>query len=339
VAPTSPVAVGTEAFSGWWRIDPVSGQALGMSAEGRGQAMTEFLITVGWAFALGFMFEYLLCQMMSAGEGMVACSCDPSSGRQQLAVADLFVTPVHAAGGDCAWKALFAGLLGGLLGAGLGLGNLGSGGGGKGPAKPSAKSPSDTQPGLGKDPAANPYGDTLPGDPFGGTLPAGAGGPGGTPSAGSPGGKPFDISKFPPAVQKEMLAYEKWKQTEGFPAKADAFNEWITAIRESMKARKPLDPYYNDPMPPGPWPWGPKGATPPPQGPTPSGGTPQTGPGGTQIIRGPGGTEIIPTNQLPSPGGTPPANCPGVGCPPSPIQKTQTGLGGALNALGQKIGG
>ena len=69
------------------------------------------------------MFEYLLCQMMSAGEGPIAANCGSSSGSQQLAVASLFVTPVHAAGGDCAESALFAGLLGGLLGAALGYGN------------------------------------------------------------------------------------------------------------------------------------------------------------------------------------------------------------------------
>ena len=150
--------------------------------------------------------------------------------------------------------------------------------------------------------------------------------PGGAPSPGSGGwGSPWTSPSSRRPLQKEILAYEKWKQTEGFPAKADAFHEWMTALRESMKARKPLDPYYNDPMPPGPWPWGPKGA-PPPSGASPGGGAPQTGPGGTrdhpdQPVAG-------------APGGPPPAgNCPGTGCPPTAIQKTQAGLGGVMNAL------
>ena len=44
---------------------------------------------------------------------------------------------------------------------------------------------------------------------------------------------------------------------------------------------------------------------------------------------GPHGTQIIP----------PGPKCPGPACPPTPVQKTQTGLGGVANALGQKIGG
>ena len=43
VAPTAPVTVGASAFAGWWRIDPASGQALGLGRSGWGQAMTEVL--------------------------------------------------------------------------------------------------------------------------------------------------------------------------------------------------------------------------------------------------------------------------------------------------------
>jgi hypothetical protein len=357
VAPTSPVAVGSEAFSGWWRIDPASGQAVGLGGNGWGQSMTEFLITVGWAFATAYMFQYLLCQMMSAGEGPMARGCNPSTGGQRPAVADLFVTPVHAAGGDCAKSALFAGLLGGLLGAALGYGALAKSGGGKGgKADPFGKTQPDlgkTQADVGKTLDQSPYAPTQPGPGGAGTL-GGSGPKGwGSPSPAGGGGapnrplnwgekttadylknykplpqKPVDISQYPPDVQKEIAAWNQWQQAKGTAGEQAAFEKWHQALRESLKAGNPNDPYFKDPVPPGPYPFGPKGAPQPGQGPGPSGATPPTGPGGTQIMKGPGQTQKIPQ-----------ANCPGPACPPTAQQKTLTGLGGVANALGQKTGG
>jgi hypothetical protein len=325
VAPNSPVPVGAETFSGWWRIDPASGQALGLGSAGWGQEMLEYLITVGTAFALGFMFEYLLCQMMSAGEGPIARGCDPFDSRQRLAVANFFVAPLHAAGGDCASSALLAGALAGLLGAGLGLGKLVKGGGPKGgQADPFAK----TQPDLGK---------TQP--DLGKTLPAGRGGapggPGGGPAPGGGGGKPGAGSDFGPefdaAVKRENEAWENfWKEAKGKGIDEvekmwkDYWDTWIEVAKQGAKPEN-LDLI----MKKGPTfveTWGKSGV---PSFEPPPGAQPPTPP----APKGPGGTEIIP------PPPTQKMICPGPGCPPSPYEKTQTGLGGVLNTLGQKTGG
>jgi hypothetical protein len=53
-----------ESFVGWWRIDPVTGQTLGVAANGRGQSMTERgMLTHPLAqMAKNFAFEYAFCQ-------------------------------------------------------------------------------------------------------------------------------------------------------------------------------------------------------------------------------------------------------------------------------------
>ena len=362
VAPSSPVAAESARFAGWWRIDPATGHTLGMGDTGWGQEFVEYLITAIPAMiigaGLGFLFEYLLCRIFMSGSAPVARGCDPAISEGHFALADFFVAPLHAAGSECLSSAIVAALLGGLMG---GLGGLGGGGSRGGGARGGGGNPPD----LGK--TAPDLGDTLPQTPFANTQPgAGGGGKppmppggGGNPGPGPGGGGP---PEYPPDVQREIAAWNKWKQSDG-PDKAKYFNEWINALRESLKAANPDHPYFKDPIPYPEGPWGKPGWSPPGQG----GGSPPTGPGGTQIIppatspnaptlpgTGPGGTQIIPPATSPNaptlpgtgPGGTqiiPPGPtaptqkiiCPGPGCPPSPYEKTQTGLGGVLNALGQ----
>jgi hypothetical protein len=51
VAPQKEVLVAGRPSSGWWRVDPGTGQALGMSANGWGQAMTEHKLLWGFKIA------------------------------------------------------------------------------------------------------------------------------------------------------------------------------------------------------------------------------------------------------------------------------------------------
>ena len=124
------------------------------------------------------------------------------------------------------------------------------------------------------------------------------------------------------------------------PADQEKFAE---ALREVLKFKIP--PHLQ-----GLWNKAPSGGTgggpipaPGPTPPTGPGGTqviPPTGPGGTQIIppTGPGGTQILPPRASPT-APTEPNLCAGLGCPASPYEKTQTGLGALLNTLGKKGGG
>ena len=78
VAPNAPVAIGTDAFSGWWRIDPRTGQSLGMGGSGWGQDMVEYVIIAATAFGLGFLFQYMWCRISGAGGApAVANACEP----------------------------------------------------------------------------------------------------------------------------------------------------------------------------------------------------------------------------------------------------------------------
>lgn len=352
IAPKAPVAVGNEAFSGWWRINPATGHALGFGSTGWGQEYVEYLITkiplmmLIEAGAIAFLFEYLLCRifMSGGGDGPVARGCEPASDRR-LALTDFFVTPLHAAGSNCLANALIAALLAAALG-GLGswaASKYGRGGGG-GKADPSAK----TQP----DPAAktptDPSGKTQA-DPLAKTEPGPGGGNPGPPGKPSPDGRGAktqegrwdvepDGAAFEAARQKENDAWLKiWQESK---TRADAekyWQEWLDAW--TALSRLKVAPGNKDmvkrPDYPFPEMW--LGSEPLP---APPGGTPlRTGPGGTQIIPGPGGTKIIP---LPSVSPTTPAQpglCPGPACPPTPPTKAQTGLGGVLNTLGQKSGG
>jgi hypothetical protein len=65
IAPRAPVSNGMERFTGWWRIDPVTGLARGAAGSGWGQCQAEYANLVGMAIlrgAGGFAFEYALCQ-------------------------------------------------------------------------------------------------------------------------------------------------------------------------------------------------------------------------------------------------------------------------------------
>jgi len=63
VAPRAPVQIGSEGYIGWWRIDPATGDALGIAANGWGQSMAErgvqYNVMAEWAKT--FAFEYAFC--------------------------------------------------------------------------------------------------------------------------------------------------------------------------------------------------------------------------------------------------------------------------------------
>jgi hypothetical protein len=64
VAPDAPVVLKEEAFAGWWRIDPATGDALGISGTGWGQGAPDYTMHLA-AFvemAKPFVFTYALCQ-------------------------------------------------------------------------------------------------------------------------------------------------------------------------------------------------------------------------------------------------------------------------------------
>jgi hypothetical protein len=67
VAPRSPVQKQSQAFAGWWRIDPRSGDTLGLSTNGWGGSAPEgvSLVTMAANAIAGFTFEYALCQGIS----------------------------------------------------------------------------------------------------------------------------------------------------------------------------------------------------------------------------------------------------------------------------------
>jgi hypothetical protein len=65
IAPRAPVATGPEHFTGWWRIDPVTGTARGIGGAGWGQCQTDYAVLVLETAARGLwsgLFEYGLCQ-------------------------------------------------------------------------------------------------------------------------------------------------------------------------------------------------------------------------------------------------------------------------------------
>ncbi len=134
VAPNAPVAVGTDAFSGWWRIDPRTGQSLGMGGSGWGQDMVEYVIIAATAFGLGFLFQYMWCRISGAGGApAVANACEPGRPGPRPSPMDRLVTPVYAIGSACFQQALFAGFLSALLGP---LMAAGAGAGGGPPGEP-----------------------------------------------------------------------------------------------------------------------------------------------------------------------------------------------------------
>ncbi|MBK5298400.1 MAG: hypothetical protein JJE40_14700 [Vicinamibacteria bacterium] len=329
VAPRAPVTVGAGAFAGYWRVNPATGHTLGIGSTGYGQEMVEYLITAVLAIELTMFFYYFFCRLASGPGSAAACK---QAAIEQGVLAALISLLV-------------------FLAPAMGIGLKGAGGVGKGPnADPFAKTQADpfgkTNPGLGADPAANPWGKTNPGG-------KGPGAPGG-----KPGGQPniWNDPEWQQAVQKLNDAEKKLAElTDNSPlyhmygdkaleiapesALGKAAAEELEAFRELARLgleRNGLNPSLVSP------PGSPLGGsvTPGPAGaPTPGGGTgaPPTGPGGTQIMKGPGQTQIMKgpgqTQKIPQP------NCPGPACPPTAQQKTQTGLGGVANALGQKVGG
>ena len=64
VAPTAPVALGPEMFVGWWRVDAVTGDTLGVAANGWGQDMAERGVqyNVFREMASRFVFDHVLCR-------------------------------------------------------------------------------------------------------------------------------------------------------------------------------------------------------------------------------------------------------------------------------------
>ena len=66
VAPEHPIVLGGEAFHGWWRIDPATGDALGIAGTGWGQGAPDYSMHLA-AFvemAKPFVFTYALCQFI-----------------------------------------------------------------------------------------------------------------------------------------------------------------------------------------------------------------------------------------------------------------------------------
>jgi hypothetical protein len=359
VAPGAPVAVGAGTFTGWWRVDPATGQTLGMGSSGWGQEMVEYLIVAAEGIGLAFLFAYLWCRMAGAGASPdVAGGCTPAP-RERHPFLDIFITPVHARLSQCMKDALFAALLTALL---MPFAAPGASGGGKGSGRGGSEPPGDTQPGLGKDPATDPYGDTLPGDPFGDTLPGGGpggkpGGPPGEPApgpgqpgsgkpGGAPGAEPTD-PKFQEAVDKFNAADKKfWDLLKGggSPSEIEAARAEMNGAAKDL-AVEGASPENKDLAEAGSWDlwnnwhWYAEGAKAPasPGSPVGPGGGAGVSPNAPTLPgTGPGGTQIIPPGPTAP---TQPGICPGPGCPPSPYAKTQTGMGGVLNALGQKGGG
>lgn len=114
VAPTAPVRTGSADFFGWWRIDPATGQTLGVSANGWGQSLAERAMLVGAAFVAGYTFEYLLCEGLLNPYG--ANKTDISSRSRTLL--DALATPAAAqpasmaASKECRLQALISGAIG-----------------------------------------------------------------------------------------------------------------------------------------------------------------------------------------------------------------------------------
>ena len=64
VAPDAPLVLEDERFAGWWRIDPATGDALGIGGTGWGQAAPDYTMHLATfvEMAKPFVFAYALCQ-------------------------------------------------------------------------------------------------------------------------------------------------------------------------------------------------------------------------------------------------------------------------------------
>jgi hypothetical protein len=117
VAPTAPITVAGKPFSGWWQVDKVTGEALGMGETGWGAVLPEWALlsmTCGGAAFLGFD---------------IACQAEGTfSGRQCLGMAaasGFLAAGGYLAGGLYGVGALVAAAVGGLIGAMNALGGNG----------------------------------------------------------------------------------------------------------------------------------------------------------------------------------------------------------------------
>jgi len=111
----SLVLVPTEARepSAWWRVDPLTGTALGVSADGRGQSMTEYTIQL---YDMGFT-------VMFAVKGLMECEQISSGPAKACCLLKAHLNNVTGLG--------LGGMVGGAFGAGAGLAfTLGTGFGG-----------------------------------------------------------------------------------------------------------------------------------------------------------------------------------------------------------------
>lgn len=299
IAPKEPVTVGAGTFSGWWRVNPRTGQALGMGSTGWGQDMVEYLIIV----AIDMQLAYAICKI--------------SGGKDRQCFEEALIWGI--------FSALLNGLalvaLGARAAAGLGAGGRAAEGLGGGARAAAAK----TAPDIGETLPQIPFSKTQPGGSGPGLGPGPKSGPG--PGGGGPGPGPGPGPKpsGPPYPEWSPELKEAWDQLRrasdrmvefinNFPkGQNEAFQKlW----REEMEALKNFQKLKYPDMHPVP------------SGPSPNAPTlPGTGPRGTQIIpRGPN----APTQ--------PQINCGGNPCV-SPYGKTETGLGGILNTLGRKGGG
>jgi hypothetical protein len=113
VAPLAPVTLASEPYVGWWRVDPRTGDTLGVGADGWGQTATERALLVVAAAEAGFLFQYIWCTGdfgIPDASNNVARALPPRLPARAFAWMDVVVVPVDAAS-DCFWSALEAALV------------------------------------------------------------------------------------------------------------------------------------------------------------------------------------------------------------------------------------
>ena len=90
---------------GWWRIDPSTGHALGVSKSGWGQTLLERAVKYATIFSAAWAFEYLICR-----NGLYGLPGEPGA-RTDGTVGFLLVKPAYAQTQFCSINALIAGIL------------------------------------------------------------------------------------------------------------------------------------------------------------------------------------------------------------------------------------
>jgi hypothetical protein len=90
---------------GWWRIDPATGYALGVSKSGWGQTLLERAVKYATIFSAAWAFEYLICR-----NGLYGLPGEPGA-RTDGTVGFLLVKPAYAQTQFCSINALIAGIL------------------------------------------------------------------------------------------------------------------------------------------------------------------------------------------------------------------------------------